>query len=110
VPKHGVRYRSCTSEPAIPCVVTRDGPELYNRGEPLVNDHFWCSADRQTSLACVIGLGFAALSFISSHRRFRHQKNTPLRSRPNCAKSIFVIAEETNLKPCPVLFSVVTTT
>jgi len=32
VPKHGVRYRSCTSEPAIPCVVTRDGPELYDRG------------------------------------------------------------------------------
>jgi len=40
----------------------------------------------------------------------RHQKNTPLRSCPICAKSIFVIAEETNLKPCPVLFSVVTTT
>jgi len=26
------RCRSCTSEPAIPCVVTRDGLELYARG------------------------------------------------------------------------------
>jgi hypothetical protein len=32
VPKHGVRCRSCTSQPAIPDVVPRDGPELYNRG------------------------------------------------------------------------------
>jgi hypothetical protein len=31
VPKHGVRCRSCTSQPAIPDVVTRDGPALYNR-------------------------------------------------------------------------------
>ena len=27
------RCRSCTSEPAIPCVVTRDGLELYARGD-----------------------------------------------------------------------------
>ena len=27
-----VRYRSCTSQPAIPDVVTRDGQALYNRG------------------------------------------------------------------------------
>jgi hypothetical protein len=26
------RCRSCTSEPAIPCVVTRDGLEFYARG------------------------------------------------------------------------------
>jgi len=32
VPKHGVRCRSCTSQPAISEVVTRDGFELYNRG------------------------------------------------------------------------------
>jgi|SRR4029077_8322710 hypothetical protein len=29
------RCRSCTSEPGIPDVVTRDGPELYTRGGPL---------------------------------------------------------------------------
>jgi hypothetical protein len=28
-----VRCRSCTSQPAISDVVTRDGPELYNRGD-----------------------------------------------------------------------------
>src|SRR5205807_7260129 len=28
-----VRCRYCTSEPAIPCVVTRDGRELYIRGD-----------------------------------------------------------------------------
>ncbi len=39
-----------------------------------------------------------------------HQKNTPLVSRPNWAKLTFVVAEETNLKPCPVLFFVVTDT
>jgi len=32
MPKHEVRCRSCTSEPAIPDVVTRDGPVLYTRG------------------------------------------------------------------------------
>jgi hypothetical protein len=32
VPKHGVRCRSCTSQPAISEVVTRDGLELYNHG------------------------------------------------------------------------------
>lgn len=31
------------------------------------------------------------------------QKNTPLLSRPNCAKFTVVVAEETNRKPCPVL-------
>jgi hypothetical protein len=31
---------------------------LQPRG-PLVNDRFWCIAGRQTSFACVIGLGFA---------------------------------------------------
>jgi hypothetical protein len=38
-------------------------PRTLQPREPLVNDRFWCSAVRQTSLACVIGLGFAALSF-----------------------------------------------
>ena len=33
MPKHGVRCRFCTSQPAIPDVVTRDGPALYNRGD-----------------------------------------------------------------------------
>ena len=34
------------------------------------------------------------------------QKNTPLRSRPIWAKLTAVVAEDTNLKPCPVLASV----
>jgi hypothetical protein len=38
-------------------------PRTLHLREPLVNDRFWCSAIRQTSLACVIGLGFAALGF-----------------------------------------------
>jgi hypothetical protein len=32
VPKHRVRCRSSTSEPAIPDVVTRDSALLYTRG------------------------------------------------------------------------------
>jgi len=38
------------------------------------------------------------------------QKNTPLLSRPNWAKLTFVVAEETNRKPCPVLFFVLAVT
>ena len=38
------------------------------------------------------------------------QKNTPLVSRPNWAKLSFVVAEETNLNPCPVLFRVLALT
>ena len=38
------------------------------------------------------------------------QKNTPLVSRPNWAKLTFVVAEETNLNPCPVLFKVLAVT
>jgi hypothetical protein len=38
-------------------------PRTLQPREPLVNDRFWCSTGRQTSFACVIGLGFAALSF-----------------------------------------------
>jgi len=34
-----VRCRSCTPKPAIPDVVTRDGPELYTRGGTLVKLH-----------------------------------------------------------------------
>ena len=33
MPKHGVRCRSCTSQPAISDVVTRDSTALYNRGD-----------------------------------------------------------------------------
>jgi CheY-like chemotaxis protein len=32
VPKHGVRCRSCTSQPAIPDVVTRDAPNFTTAG------------------------------------------------------------------------------
>ena len=38
------------------------------------------------------------------------QKNAPLVSRPIWAKLTFVVALETNLKPCPVLFLVVAVT
>ncbi len=38
------------------------------------------------------------------------QKNTPFVSRPNCAKLTFVVAEDTNLNPCPVLFRVLAVT
>jgi len=37
VPKHWVRCRSCTSEPAIPCVVTRDSAVLYIGGAHTAN-------------------------------------------------------------------------
>ena len=37
MPKHEVRCRSCTSEPAIPDVVTRDGRIRYTRGNRLSN-------------------------------------------------------------------------
>jgi hypothetical protein len=47
-------------------------PNTIQPREPLVNDRFWCSAGRQTSLAYVIGLGFAALSFC--RRRSWHAK------------------------------------
>ena len=57
MPKHGVRCRSCTSQPAIPDVVTRDGLRLYNRGGPLVNDRFWCSVVDQKALS-LAAVGF----------------------------------------------------
>jgi hypothetical protein len=63
-----VRCRSCTSEPAIPDVVTRDGPELYNRGNRSSMTAFGAVlvvkiTVARRSLACVIGLDFVALSF-----------------------------------------------
>ena len=32
-------------------------PRTLHLREPLVSDRFWCSADRQTSLACFLGAG-----------------------------------------------------
>jgi hypothetical protein len=71
----------------------------------------------QTGIDCrsrrnaVVRVAAAPGGYVARSRAFGFcQKNAPLVSRPIWAKLTFVVALETNLKPCPVLFLVVAVT